>query len=83
MPQRGNLKRRAYRALDAANFTLADVRDGLGPYLAIDLLTGQHWDEARIGAVMAGFVVFGLASPAPAGEARRSQQLPRQPVAAE
>jgi hypothetical protein len=40
------------RALDAANFFLADVRDGLGPYLAIYLLTEQAWDEARIGIVM-------------------------------
>jgi hypothetical protein len=32
---------RAHRALDAANFFLADVRDGLGPYLAIYLLTEQ------------------------------------------
>ena len=46
MPQRGNLRRRAHRALDAANFTLADVRDGLGPYLAIYLLTEQHWVDA-------------------------------------
>lgn len=44
--------RRAGRALDAANFFLADVRDGLGPYLAVYLLTKQHWDEARIGLVM-------------------------------
>ena len=44
--------RQAGRALDAANFFLADVRDGLGPYLAVYLLTEQHWDEARIGVVM-------------------------------
>ena len=43
---------RANRALDAANFFLADVRDGLGPYLAIYLLTVQKWDEAGIGIVM-------------------------------
>lgn len=30
---------RANRALDASNFFLADVRDGLGPYLAVYLLT--------------------------------------------
>ena len=29
----------AQRPLDALNFFLADVRDGLGPYLAIYLLT--------------------------------------------
>ena len=34
---------RANRALDAANFFLADVRDALGPYLAIYLLTERKW----------------------------------------
>ena len=38
--------------LDALNFFLADVRDGLGPYLAIYLLTVEKWNEASIGAVM-------------------------------
>jgi len=36
----------AQRPLDALNFFLADVRDGLGPYLAIYLLTEQKWNEA-------------------------------------
>src|ERR1700753_1876197 len=67
MPHRGNLKARANRALDAANFTLADVRDGLGPYLAIYLLTEQHWDEARIGLVMAVAGFAGIAAQTPAG----------------
>jgi hypothetical protein len=40
------------RPLDALNFFLADVRDGLGPYLAIYLLTVQRWDEASIGLVI-------------------------------
>ena len=34
---------RANRALDAANFFLADVRDAPGPYLAIYLLTERKW----------------------------------------
>src|ERR1700761_6572639 len=67
MPQRGNPKWRANRALDAANFALADVRDGLGPYLAIYLLTEQHWDEARIGVVMAVAGFAGIAAQTPAG----------------
>ncbi len=54
MPQRED-QRIAGRALDAANFFLADVRDGLGPYLAIYLLTEQKWDEAL--AAIAGIVV--------------------------
>jgi len=60
-------RRRAGRALDAANFFLADVRDGLGPYLAIYLLTVQQWDEARIGLVMSVATVAGILAQAPAG----------------
>src|SRR6201994_4216544 len=78
MPHRGNLKARANRALDAANFTLADVRDGLGPYLAIYLLTEQHWDEARIGMVMAVATFAGIAAQTPAGalvDATRAKRL--------
>ncbi|HEY2682172.1 MAG TPA: hypothetical protein VGI93_01575, partial [Steroidobacteraceae bacterium] len=78
MPHRGNLKARANRALDAANFTLADVRDGLGPYLAIYLLTEQHWDEARIGMVMAVATFAGIAAQIPAGalvDATRAKRL--------
>src|SRR5215831_13256640 len=59
--------RRAHRALDAANFFLADVRDGLGPYLAIYLLTIQKWDEASIGVVMSIATAAGLVAQTPAG----------------
>lgn len=59
--------RQAGRALDAANFFLADVRDGLGPYLAVYLLTEQQWDEARIGLVMSISTVAGIAAQTPAG----------------
>jgi MFS family permease len=67
MTQDANQKQRANRALDAANFFLADVRDGLGPYLAIYLLTEQKWNEAQIGLVMsiAGFA--GILAQTPAG----------------
>jgi MFS family permease len=58
---------RANRALDAANFFLADVRDGLGPYLAIYLLTEQKWDEARIGIVMSIATIAGIVAQTPAG----------------
>jgi MFS family permease len=59
--------KRAGRALDAANFFLADVRDGLGPYLAIYLLTEQHWNEARIGVVMSIATLAAILAQAPAG----------------
>lgn len=57
----------ARRALDALNFFLADVRDGLGPYLAIYLLIVQKWDEASIGAVMAVAGVVAIVSQTPMG----------------
>jgi MFS family permease len=58
---------RAKRALDAANFFLADVRDALGPYLAVYLLTERKWDEASIGVVMSIATVAGILAQTPAG----------------
>jgi MFS family permease len=55
------------RALDALNFFLADVRDGLGPYLAIYLLTEQKWHEASIGIVMSVAALAGIIAQTPAG----------------
>lgn len=40
------------RPLDWINFLLADVQDGLGPFLAIYLLSSQNWQPGRIGIVM-------------------------------
>jgi MFS family permease len=53
--------------LDALNFFLADVRDGLGPYLAIYLLTEQKWDQASIGMVMSIAALAGIAAQTPLG----------------
>jgi MFS family permease len=55
------------RALDGLNFFLADVRDGLGPYLSIYLLAVHHWDPASIGMVMTLAAIAGLLTQAPAG----------------
>src|SRR6185369_2580912 len=71
-------KARTGRALDAANFFLADVRDGLGPYLAIYLLTEQKWDEASIGVVMSIATIAGILAQTPAGaliDATRAKRL--------
>ncbi len=38
--------------LDWLNFLLADVVGGTGPFLAIYLMSGQHWSSGRIGAVL-------------------------------
>ena len=71
-------KRRAGHALDAANFFLADIRQGLGPYLAVYLLTEQHWDEGHIGVVMSIATIAGIVAQTPAGamvDATRRKRL--------
>jgi len=73
---------RACRALDASNFFLADVRDGLGPYLAIYLLTEQQWDEARIGLVMSVAIAAGIVAQTPAGALVDATRAKRWVVAA-
>jgi len=78
MSQDASIKARAGHALDAANFFLADVRDGLGPYLAVYLLTEQKWDEASIGVVMSIATIAGILAQTPAGalvDATRAKRL--------
>ena len=58
---------RAWRALDALNFFLADVRGGLCPYLAVYLLTLRNWNEAEIGLAMSIAAVSGILTETPAG----------------
>ncbi len=70
------------RTLDALNFFLADVRDGLGPYLAIYLLAvrgPEHgWNEATVGAVLTIAGIVGLISQTPAGSLiDRARNKPR------
>lgn len=55
------------RSLDGLNFFLADVRDGLGPYLAIYLLAVHKWDPASIGLVMTLAGIAALVTQTPAG----------------
>jgi MFS family permease len=66
-----NPSKRALRGLDALNFFLADVRDGLGPYLAIYLIAArgpdQGWNEATTGLVMTIAGIAGLIAQTPAG----------------
>ncbi len=54
-------------SLDWLNFFLADVRDGLGPYLAIYLLAVHKWEPASIGLVMTLAGVAALLMQTPAG----------------
>ncbi|WP_197697338.1 MFS transporter [Legionella spiritensis] len=52
--------------LAGINFFLADVRDGLGPFLAIYLIASQGWDSGKIGVIMtiAGVTTLLLQTPA-------------------
>ncbi|UVO52339.1 hypothetical protein M0208_18170 [Sphingomonas sp. SUN019] len=60
----------ARRPLDALNFFLADVRDGLGPYLAIYLVAvrgpAHGWNEATAGMIMTIAGIAGLLATTPA-----------------
>jgi hypothetical protein len=55
---------KSQRPLDWLNFFLADVKDGLGPFLAICLLSSRHWDPGEICVVM---MIAGIATVAARG----------------
>ncbi|HZP89336.1 MAG TPA: MFS transporter [Burkholderiales bacterium] len=73
---------RTQAALDALNFCLADVRDGLGPYLAIYLLAVHHWDQAATGLVLSIAGIASLVAQAPAGALVDASRAKRTLVAA-
>lgn len=56
------------RGLDWMNFFLADVRDGVGPYLAIFLLASHNWNATSIGIVMGAMGVATGIAQIPAGK---------------
>lgn len=53
--------------LDLLSFLMADVRDGVGPYLSIYLKGALHWQSAEIGVVMAASSITAAFSQIPAG----------------
>jgi predicted MFS family arabinose efflux permease len=53
--------------LDALNFLMADVRDGVGPYLSIYLKGGLHWQPGEIGIAMAVSSITAAICQIPAG----------------
>lgn len=57
---------RSLQALCLVNFFMADVRDGLGPFLGI-FLTERHWNAGDIGWVMTAGGLAGLVATLPAG----------------
>lgn len=59
-------KSRSLKALSAVNFFLADVRDGLGPFLGI-YLVAQGWRPDQIGYVFTLSSLAAMAATAPSG----------------
>ncbi len=59
--------RRSLLGLDGLNFLMADVRDGLGPYLSVFLKGGQHWQPGDIGVAVAASSVAAAVFQIPAG----------------
>ncbi|MGY5957240.1 MFS transporter [Kosakonia sp. BK9b] len=57
---------RSLRALCLTSFFIADVRDGLGPFLGI-FLTQRHWQPDEVGLLMTAGGVAGLLATLPAG----------------
>lgn len=69
---------RSLRGLDGLNFLMADVRDGLGPFLSVYLKGTQHWGSGDIGLVMAASGIAAAICQIPAGllvDAVRAKRL--------
>ncbi|WP_339629334.1 MFS transporter [uncultured Pseudomonas sp.] len=58
---------RSLVALDGLNLFLADVRDGVGPYLGVYLLATQGWKPEAIGAALSAAGIAGVLAQAPLG----------------
>ncbi|MDR3618943.1 MAG: MFS transporter, partial [Paludisphaera borealis] len=55
------------RALDGLNFFLADVRDGMGPFLGTFLRDAHGWDAGRVGIALAASQFGTVLAQTPAG----------------
>ncbi|WP_336797875.1 MFS transporter [Erwinia aphidicola] len=71
------MKLRSLQVLCLLNFFIADVRDGLGPFLGI-FLVSHHWQADDIGLVMTAGSLAGLLATFPSGmivDATRHKRL--------
>jgi MFS family permease len=58
---------RSLWSLDGLNFFLADVRDGMGPFLGTFLRDKHHWDAARVGIALAASQIGTVLAQTPVG----------------
>ena len=66
------------RGLDGINLLMADVRDGVGPYLSVYLKGGEGWDSGAIGLAMGASSIAAAICQIPAGllvDGTRSKRL--------
>ncbi len=66
-PGPSSTSKRSLIGLDGLNFTMADVRDGVGPFLSAYLKGSQHWPAGQIGIAMAVSSIAAAACQIPAG----------------
>ncbi|MHC5824959.1 MAG: MFS transporter [Nostoc sp.] len=59
--------KKSLRSLDYLNVFLADVRDGVGPYLSIYLKASENWNPAQIGMAMSVSTIATVIAQTPAG----------------
>jgi MFS family permease len=60
-------KRGSLRALKAVNFFIADVQNGMGPYMALFLQSSVGWGQAQIGSALAAGNIAQVLAQTPAG----------------
>jgi MFS family permease len=58
---------RSLRGLDGINLLMADVRDGVGPYLSVYLKGAHQWDAGAIGLAMGASSIAAAICQVPAG----------------
>src|SRR5438034_887603 len=59
--------KRTLYALDAVNFLMADVHNGVGPFLAIYLAASLHWNPRDVGVAISAAGIAGLIAQTPVG----------------
>lgn len=67
MQEKRQPSEKSLHSLDFLNLFLADVRDGVGPYLNIYLKASEHWDPAQIGMATAASSIATVIAQTPAG----------------
>ncbi|MFN6477526.1 MFS transporter [Nostoc sp. DedQUE07] len=67
MQQQRRPSKKSLRSLDYLNVFLADVRDGVGPYLSIYLKASANWNPAQIGLAMSASAIATVIAQTPAG----------------